>query len=251
MSTEKATAIVLKVIEFSETSSICTLYTREFGKIQGLAKGARRPKGPFESALDLLSLCRVVFLRKSSDALDLLTEAKLERRFRPAENDLISLYSAYYLAELIGELADGYDPHPELFDAADATLLALRTKGNAARWVLRFEITMLRVLGHLPAFDVCAECGQTIAPAARTPFAMLDGGAVCSACRAGKKQVVSVSTAVLKTMKLFAETATEWQFVETDPKVYGELRGVLNKYISHLLGHAPKMHKLLAGLAKE
>ena len=75
MSLEKATAIVMRTIDWSETSSIVTLFTREFGKISGLAKGARRPKGPFESALDLLALCRIVFLRKSSDALDLLTEA--------------------------------------------------------------------------------------------------------------------------------------------------------------------------------
>ena len=92
MSSEKATAIVLRVVEFSETSSIVTLFTREFGKVRGLAKGARRPKGPFESALDLLALCRIVFLRKSSDALDLLTEAKLERRFRPPGGDLSNLY---------------------------------------------------------------------------------------------------------------------------------------------------------------
>src|SRR5215510_10870293 len=88
MSSEKATAIVLRVVEFSETSSVVTLFTREFGKIHALAKGARRPKGPFESALDLLGLCHVVFLRKSSGALDLLTEAKLQRRFRPPERDL-------------------------------------------------------------------------------------------------------------------------------------------------------------------
>src|SRR6266513_5517661 len=99
MSSEKATALVLRVVEFSETSSILTIFTREFGKVRGLAKGARRPKGPFESALDLLCLCRIVFLRKSSDALDLLTEAKLERRFRP--RDLSSLYAGYYVAELL------------------------------------------------------------------------------------------------------------------------------------------------------
>ena len=40
MSSEKATAIVLKVVEFSETSSIVTLFSREFGKIHALAKGA-------------------------------------------------------------------------------------------------------------------------------------------------------------------------------------------------------------------
>ena len=85
MPAEQATALVLRTVDFSESSLVVTLFTREFGKIGALAKGARRLKGPFESALDLLALCRIVFLRKSSDALDLLTEAKLERRFRPFE----------------------------------------------------------------------------------------------------------------------------------------------------------------------
>ena len=141
MSSEKATAIVLRVIEFSETSSVVTLFTRDFGKIRALAKGARRPKGPFESALDLLGLCRIVFLRKSSDALDLLTEAKLERRFRPPGGDLSNLYAAYYVAELLNELTDDYDPHPELFDAADrnAGRAAYFECGRADRVALRVD----------------------------------------------------------------------------------------------------------------
>ena len=138
MASEKAIAIVLRAVEFSETSSVMTLFTREFGKIRALAKGARRPKGPFESALDLLGLCRVVFLRKSSDALDLLTEAKLERRFRPAGGQLSNLYAAYYVAELLSELTDDYDPHAELFDAAEQALAALASSRAVASVVLRF-----------------------------------------------------------------------------------------------------------------
>ena len=115
----------IRTVEFSETSLVVTLFTREFGKIGALAKGARRLKGPFESALDLLALCRIVFLHKSSEALDLLTEAKLLRRFRPAGHDLSGLYAGYYVAELLGELTDDDDPHPELFDLADETLAAL------------------------------------------------------------------------------------------------------------------------------
>ena len=93
MSAEKSLAIVLRTIEFSETSVVATLFTEKFGKISALAKGARRPKGPFESALDLLAVVRIVFLHKSSGALDLLTEAKLERRFRAAARDLSRLYA--------------------------------------------------------------------------------------------------------------------------------------------------------------
>ena len=88
MASEKSLAIVLRVRDFSETSCVVTLFTRSLGKITALAKGARRPKSPFESALDLMAVCRIVFLHKSSDVLDLLTEAKLERRFRAASRDL-------------------------------------------------------------------------------------------------------------------------------------------------------------------
>ncbi len=90
MSSEKTLAIVVRVVEFSESSCVVTLFTRDFGKVGALAKGARRPKSSFESALDLLAVCRIVFLHKSSDTLDLLTEAKLERRFaRPLATCLV------------------------------------------------------------------------------------------------------------------------------------------------------------------
>src|SRR5688500_11330984 len=104
MPAEKTLGIVIRVIDFSESSAVVTLFTRDFGKVGALAKGARRPKGPFESALDLLSVVRVVLLRKSSDALDLLTEAKLEQRFRAASRDLARLYAGYYVAELLLDL---------------------------------------------------------------------------------------------------------------------------------------------------
>src|SRR3974390_3275939 len=122
MPSEKATAIVIRTVEFSETSLVVSLFTREFGKIGALAKGARRLKNPFESALDVLTHCRIVFLHKSSEALDLVPEAKLVRRFPPSRNNLAGLYAGYYVAELLGDLTDDNDPHPELFDLADETL---------------------------------------------------------------------------------------------------------------------------------
>src|SRR4029078_5289909 len=150
MASEKSRAIVLKVIEFSETSCVLTLFTEDFGKIGALAKGARRPKGPFEGALDLLALVRIVFLHKSSDALDLLTEAKLERRFRSAQRDLSRLYAGYYVADLLTERADKGDPHRELFAAADRTLLALDQDASVLDTLLQFELTALKEVGHLP-----------------------------------------------------------------------------------------------------
>jgi DNA repair protein RecO (recombination protein O) len=246
MPTEKATAIVLRKVEFSETSLVVTLFTREFGKIGALAKGARRLKSAFESALDLLAQCRIVFLRKSSDALDLLTEAKLQRRFRPAGRDLASLYAGYYVAELLGALTDEYDPHPELFDLADETLVALSGGEAVVRRVIRFELGALRLLGHMPLLDACVECGKAVATSGRVAFGLSDGGVMCNECRPGKRSVAMVSAGVLRTMAQLADLdRPTWQRIEIDPRTLGEFRGVLNHYLTNLLGHKPRMHEYL------
>ena len=264
MPTEKATAIVIRTVEFSETSLVVTLFTREFGKIGALAKGGRRLKGPFESALDLLALSGIVFLHKSSDALDLLTEAKLLRRFRPAGRDLGRLYAGYYVAELLDGLTDEDDPHPELFDLADQTLAALAVEdtedannsrrltaaGEAvAKLTMRFELGALKLLGHLPSLDQCVECGGPVPLSGRVAFGQLDGGVLCANCRAGKKQVVMVSAGALRTMAQLADTdGAAWRRTKIDPRSLGELRGLLNHYFTQLLGRKPKMHEYLGVL---
>ena len=103
MAAEKATALVLRTTDFSETSRIATLWTREFGKVRVLAKGGRRLKSNFESALDLLTVCSIVLLRKSTGSLDLLTEARVVRRFPQLRSDLTALYAGYYIAELLAD----------------------------------------------------------------------------------------------------------------------------------------------------
>src|SRR5437870_6837330 len=124
---EKATALVLRTTDWSETSRIATLWTKELGKVRVLAKGGRRLKSNFESALDLLTVCSIVLLRKSSGSLDLLTEARVVQRFPRLRSDLPALYAGYYLAELLADWTEDYDPHPSLFDEA---LDALQTLGT-------------------------------------------------------------------------------------------------------------------------
>ena len=145
MAAEKASALVLRTTDWSETSRIATLWTREFGKVRVLAKGGRRLKSNFETALDLLTVCSIVFLRKSSGSLDLLTEAQVTRRFPRLSGDLSALYAGYYIAELLSDLTEDYDPHPRLFDEALETLHALGSPGVAAgQRLARFEVVLMQ-----------------------------------------------------------------------------------------------------------
>jgi DNA repair protein RecO (recombination protein O) len=241
MASEKTRAIVLKLVDFSETSYVATLFTEDFGKVGALAKGAKRPKSPFEGALDLLALVRIVFLRKSSDALDLLTEARLERRFRSAQRDLARLYAGYYVAELLAELTEPGDPHRELFAAADRTLLALDQEASMAETVLRFEAAALLHVGHSPALDQCVACGRPVESAGRVPFGMTAGGVLCDECRPGRRGVVSVSGPVIDALRRAAAADDEEQTLALDPAIRGELRAVMGNYFAHLLGHGLRM----------
>ena len=150
MTAEKTTGLVIRLADFSESSKVVTLFTRDFGKISAIAKGGKRLKGPFETALDLLAESRLVFIRKSSGGLDILTECQLMARFRPPERNLNCLYGGYYIAELLAGLTEDYDPHPILYDEAVIALRRL-TEESDFRWpVLRFEVITLREIGHLP-----------------------------------------------------------------------------------------------------
>ncbi len=258
MPTEKDIAIVLRTVDFSESSVIATLFTREHGKISGLAKGARRLKSSFDSALDLLGLCRIVFLRKSSDTLDLLTEAKVVRRFRLRGRSLAGFYAGCYVVELVTLLTQEYDPHPDLFDLTDRTLQRLAENENVPHDVLAFELGILKSLGYWPSLDTCVGCGCEVVPQRnRVFFGLLDGGVLCPRCRPTRRSVMALGENAWRVLKdsqsvegseakdTTGTTTNHGSWTEWSPQVRGELRGLINGYIRNLLGRKPRMHEYL------
>jgi DNA repair protein RecO (recombination protein O) len=240
MAAEKALALVLRTTDWSETSRIATLWTREFGKVRVLAKGGRRLKSNFESALDLLTLCSIVLLRKSSGSLDLLTEAQVVERFPRLRADLAALYAAYYVAELLSEWTQDYDPHPALFDEALATLRGFGAPGvPAGPQVARFELVLLRELGYSPTLTNCAGCGEQVAEP-ELAFSSAAGGVVCPACRGRYRDARPITASVWRALIALGEPGERWKEM-VDPGVRKELRQVLNQYVIYLLGRRPRL----------
>jgi DNA repair protein RecO (recombination protein O) len=240
MSTEKAQALVIRTTDYSETSRIVTLWTRELGKVRALAKGGRRLRSNFECALDLLTVCDIVFIRKSSATLDLLTEARLHERFEPLRRDLAALYGGYYVGELLGDWSQDYDAHPVLFDAAIATLRDLGKpdvlKGPC---VAHFELVLLRELGYGPALEACADCGVAI-EGRSVAFSAAGGGVLCRRCQAGQRDRRALGTATWQALGRLAEAGEAWREV-SDPAVRRDVRQLLDQYITYGLGRRPRL----------
>jgi DNA repair protein RecO (recombination protein O) len=240
MSTEKATALVVRTTDWSDTSRIATLWTREFGKVRVLAKGGRRLKSNFESALDLLTLCSIVLLRKSSGTLDLLTEAQVVERFSLLRQHLPALYAGYYVAELLGDGTEDYDPHPALFDEAVATLRELGTAGEATGPRLaRFELVLLRELGYAPTLAECAVCGCPVA-GTELAFSAAGGGVLCRSCQPGQRQRRPLSQLAWETLGELATDPEAWRGV-LDKGVRAEIRQVLGDYVTYWWGRRPRL----------
>lgn len=251
MSTEKATALVLRTTDWSETSRIATLWTREFGKVRTLAKGGRRLKSNFENALDLLTLCRIVFLRKSSGSLDLLTEAQVIQRFPRLRTDLAALYAAYYVAELLVEGTQDYDPHPLLFDEALDMLRTIgadkpeaRATGSAPAAevgprLARFEMVLLRELGYSPVLDHCAGCGGSIEET-ELAFSAAANGVLCRRCRSGRRDSRPLPPPAWRMLQELAASGDAWcrpWSIEARTAV----RQLLGQYLTSLLGRRPRL----------
>jgi DNA repair protein RecO (recombination protein O) len=240
MSVEKAIALVLRTADWSESSRIATLWTREFGKVRALAKGGRRLKSNFESALDLLTVCSIVFLRKSSGSLDLLTEAQVLERFPRLRTDLQALYAGYYVAELLADWTEDYDPHPFLFDEARETLQTVGTPGTVtALRVARFELVLLRELGYAPALHDCVACGAELAGQGLA-FSPAAGGVLCPPCAPRQRVRRPLSAATWQALQALSETGEAWRR-EWSPAVRKELRQLLGQYVTYLLGRQPRL----------
>jgi DNA repair protein RecO (recombination protein O) len=238
---------------WSESSLVGSIFCRDFGKVAVVAKGARRPKSPFEAALDLLSVCRVVFIEKSGDSLNILTEAKLSRRFRTYGGQLLRLYCAYYLAELLEKLTDQRDPHSELFDVAQDTLRKLEEPEVEIRAVvLRFELQLLRLLGHLPSLRKCAQCGDLVdSSTGWLTYGPLASGVLCSTCSAGGRQLMRVPASVRDCIEFFATDSWSTLSLTSFPREHrATLRAMMNKTFTCMLDHQLKLHSYLEELGR-
>ena len=233
MPAEKAVGIVVRISDWSETSRIATIWTRELGKVRVLAKGGRRLKSNFEVALDLLTVCSIVLLRKSSGGLDLLTEARAEERFNGLRKDLRALNAGYYVAELLGDGTQDYDPHPALYEFSLDTLRKLSGGGDVLGLVSAFELAWLGELGLRPVLDRCAVCQTHELPAGARTFSAIAGGVVCPACVPTQRDRRLVTKSTL-------ETLGELSLGEL-PQVSVEVRQLLGHTISTVLGRRPRL----------
>jgi len=152
MDTERAEGIVLRRQSVTESSLIVTWYTREFGKLKTLAKGARRSKGPFQGKIDLFYRDEIVFLPSKRSDLHLLHDCFLENPHPRLRKSVASLTAASYVCELVELATEREDPNDKIYEllVKILELLERRHDGVPLIW---FEIQLLAAAGWKPKWE--------------------------------------------------------------------------------------------------
>jgi DNA repair protein RecO (recombination protein O) len=176
-------AIVLHALDYSETSRILRLATRDAGVISVIARGARRSTRRFGSALDLFAEGRVEVLIREQRDLHTLTGFDLARSRPELATHLERFAGSSALAELVLRFATD-EPEPSLFDALSRSLDDLcRAAPDETREVtLAGAWRLVGELGFAPSLDTCSACHAEVAVAETLPFSHAAGGVLCAKC---------------------------------------------------------------------
>ena len=137
--------------DWSESSLILDVFTRQYGRVALVARGAKKPSSSFRPILLPMQLLHVAF---GGDAeIRNLKSAEWQGGHVMPTGD--ALLAGYYLNELLMRLLARDDPHPALFDAYAATVQLLADQNvDMLQLALRaFELRLLRDIGLLPSLD--------------------------------------------------------------------------------------------------
>ncbi|MEE9295726.1 MAG: DNA repair protein RecO [Phycisphaerae bacterium] len=234
-------AIVLKRLEFSESSQVLVVLTRDHGKVRVIAKGIRRStRRRFSPGIDLLETGEIVLSvrRPGQEALAIISEWKQRQAFSGLREGLDRLHAAQYAGDIVVGLTEEWDPHPAVYDALEGSLGALASGQRVFAVLVALQQALLTETGVGPRLDRCVGCGQAVVDG-DIYFSSFEGGLLCRDCEPARveKRLVTISHQGLVAGS-FA----------TDADLCGAF-DLFNYHISHVMGRPPAAHQHLLRLA--
>ena len=166
-------SFILQTYPFREADLVVSFFTRDQGKLRGVARRARRPKSSFGSGLERLSHATVSYFQKENRELVSLNSCELlHSQFTLASNYEASVALDYF-AEVTEQLLPPNETNERHFRLLIAVLDFLRSGGSAWPAVTYFALWSVRLAGFLPDLRVTQESRDLADEMLLTPISHL------------------------------------------------------------------------------
>jgi len=232
MPLKKTDAIVLRSIKQGETSKILTLYSRSFGKIKVIAKGARGARSRYGGTLETPNCIAIVFYEKETRDLQYLSQADLIEPFHAIKKDLVRTGLALAVCELINGVTPDHEADPLLFKLHFFALKGIEESSIPFDVFRGFQVRLFENLGFRPDFSGCLQCGNQGVVSAR--FSIEQGGYLCENCYHPSSQGMALSNGAITGLRRLQMTSFQnLDGLRLEDTVQAEIDGFLDVFLKY------------------
>jgi DNA repair protein RecO (recombination protein O) len=243
-------AIVLHAIDYAESDRIVSLYSLDFGKLRGIAKGAKKSLRRFGSSLELFTCNEVTFSDRETHGLVRLERCRILRAYPEIACDVKRLVLGSYLLELVDTLTAEKQHHPEIFDLL-LFFIDLLTGREFREELLRlFELRLFGYLGYQPQFQHCALCREPFDVQGVYGFSIQRGGIVCPRCTGQAAELLPLSNGTIRLL----QQAQGLEFAKLQRLYFSQVardesRRIFGRFLEFHIGHRPRSLEIMGQLS--
>ncbi len=242
----KTQAFVLHFLDYGESDRIVTFFTREFGKIKGIAKGARRSRKRFPNAIEPFSHSMLLFSRRDESGLALVEGCDVINHFPLIRADLGKTMTASYMIDLADQFTLEGKRSAAIFHLLEG-FMGLLERGNGLDETTRFfELRLLKLSGYEPVLERCINCNTPLDNISTTLFDVARGGIRCSSCGTGHRDCIPVSHGTVKTLLMGKNMDAERiQRLILSDSALRESSQIFRSFVRYILGRDPRSLRVL------
>ncbi len=227
--------IVLKSIKLNEADKIITIFSNDYGKFQGIAKGVRKIKSKFGSSMENLTIVKLLIFKGRN--INIISQSEIIYSFFSYCQDIFRYGLAINCAEIIDKLTIEEDVNYRLYNLFKKLLLLLQDEQNPLLLVESFKWKIFGILGYQPELKRCVYCHKPMADCKEKYyiFDIVKGGINCLNCqdRTGYYQI-KITDYQLRLLQRMREADLEKiHNRKIDPGILSELGKITELYLSH------------------
>lgn len=248
--TYKTQAIVLRTISWPRHARFFILYTKDYGKLKGLAAGAEKIKSKVAGHLQPFVISEVMMARGRS--VDRVAQARLTKRYTAFSNQYQMYLLGSYVLEIIEKLTKEHVADEQIWEEMIAVLNELEEQGewgDTARFALLVRMFAFRLLGHMgyrPELHRCVSCHA--APLQEPlSFSVLQGGVICQRCVERHRDAQGVTPECVKMLRaILLMPVTQSMRVLVQPQDAVIVTSIIDQLVSIQLQSPLQTQQLLA-----
>lgn len=236
MPAKTAEAIVLQVKPYGEADLIVDFFSSQWGRMRGIAKGAKKSKKRFVHCLEPLNWVRLTLFEKQTLSLARIDQGELIDPFPGIRKDFRKWGQAGYFCEMIKELFAVGDQNPLVFELIRESLQVLdREKGDREVFLI-FQIQLLKLAGYALYLNACLNCGKKAEEIGEASFSLTRGGILCPHCLRGDKGIRLSIGSIQSIRQSMVMKVPQVFRVRFSPETRREIEGLLGAFSRHIMG---------------